>query len=173
MQEERFGTRDRTYSAWHRRLSTRRFVGIEKAQLLSMIDLDGALYCEFDATSSEPLALIETAIDRGQRRKVATVTRRLAERARLPAYCVLYHPAAYRNPADPTEPDIDGFRVRRLWPCPETEWRVLNPLEWAEALLQIREWAALRADREAANDANYDRPPRATRTPHVAREVAP
>jgi hypothetical protein len=156
MQEERFGTRDRTYSAWHRRLSTRRFVGIEKAQLLSMIDLDGALYCEFDAGSSEPLALIETALDRGQRRKVATVTRRLAQRARLPAYCVLYHPAEYRNPADPSQPDIDAFRVRRLWPCPETEWRTLNPLEWAEALLQIREWAGMRADREAANDPNYE-----------------
>jgi hypothetical protein len=45
MQEERFGNRDRTYSAWHRRSSVRRFVGIEKAQLLAMIDLDGALYC--------------------------------------------------------------------------------------------------------------------------------
>lgn len=155
MQEERFSTRDRTYSAWHRRLSTRRFVGIEKAQLLSMIDLDGALFCEFDGATSEPLALIETALDRGQSRKVATVTRRLAERARLPAYVVLYHPAGYCNPADPSQPDIDGFRVRRLWPCPEPTWRALNPLEWAEALLQIREWAAMRADAEAANEPQY------------------
>lgn len=44
MQEERYGNRDRTYSAWHRRLSTRRFVGLERAQLLAMIDLDAALY---------------------------------------------------------------------------------------------------------------------------------
>lgn len=159
MQEERFGARDRTYSAWHRRLSTRRFVGIEKAQLLSMIDLDGALYCEFDGSTSEPLALIETAIDRGQRRKSATVTKRLAELARLPAYAVLYHPAGYCNPADPTQFDIDRFRVRRLWPCPEREWRTLNPLEWAEALLKIRQWAAMRTDREAANDALYEPPP--------------
>jgi hypothetical protein len=161
MQEERFGTRDRTYSAWHRRLSARRFVGIEKAQLLSMIDLDGALFCEFDGSSSEPLALIETALDRGQRRKAATVTRRLAERARLPAYAVLYRQAGYRNPADPSQYDIDQFRVRRLWPSPERDWRTLNPLEWAEALLQIREWAAVRYDREAANDPFYERPRRA------------
>lgn len=156
MQEERFGRRPSQYSSWHRRLSVRRFVGIEKAQLLSMIDLDGALYCEFDSTTSEPLALIETAEDRGQHRKVATVTKRLAERARLPAYVVLYRPAPYPNPADTSQDDIDSFRVRRLWPSPEREWRTLSPLEWAEALLRIRKWAAIRADAEAANDPIYD-----------------
>jgi hypothetical protein len=163
MQEERYGSRDRTYSAWHRRHSTRRYVGLEKAQLLSMIDLDGALYCEFDGRSSEPLALIETALDRGQGRKAATVTRRLAQRAGLPAYAVLYRQADYRNPADPSQWDIDQFRVRRLWPTPERGWRTLNPLEWAEALIQIREWAAARFDREAANDPLYDRPKRLRR----------
>lgn len=141
----------------HRRLSARRFVGPEKAQLLSMIDLDGALYCEFEGATLEPLALIETALDRGQRRKAATVTRRLAQRARLPAYAVLYAPAMYRNPADPSQQDIERFRVKRLWPTPEREWRVLNPLEWAEALVQIRAWAARRLGQEAANDPVYER----------------
>ncbi len=155
MQEERFGIRDRAYSAWHRRLSTRRFVGIEKAQLLSMIDLDGALFVEFDGASSEPLALIETAADSGQSRKVATVTRRLAERARLPAYCVLYRVGARPNPADRSQQDIDQFRVRRLWPCPEAEWRTLDPKAWAEALIQIRKWSAMRIDARAANDPEY------------------
>ncbi len=153
MQEERFGTRDRSYSAWHRRQSTRRFIGIEKAQLLSMIDLDGALYVEFDGETAEPLALIETALDRGQSRKAATVTRRLAERAQVPAYVVLYRPGVARNPADTSEPDIDRFRVRRLWPRPESAWRTLRPGEWARALVQIRTWAALRLDAAAVNDA--------------------
>lgn len=152
MQEERFGTRDRTYSAWHRRLSTRRFVGIEKAQLLSMIDLDGAVFCEFDGATSEPLALIETALDKGQRRKVATVTRRLAQRAGIPAYCVLYRPSDAANPADRSQSDIEQFRVKRLWPCPEADWRTLQPQEWANALLKIRQWMAIRLDAEAAND---------------------
>jgi hypothetical protein len=128
---------------------------MEKAQLLSMIDLDGALYCEFDDATLEPLALIETAIDRGQRRKTASVTGRLAARARVPAYVVLYAQASYRNPADPTQFDIERFRVRRLWPSPERAWRTLNPLEWAEALIQIRAWAAGRADFEAANDPDF------------------
>lgn len=70
MQEERFNIRDLTYSAWHRRLSTRRFVGIEKAQSLAMIDLDGALYIEYDDGSKRPVALIETAIDVGQHTKL-------------------------------------------------------------------------------------------------------
>lgn len=66
MQEEQYGTRDLTYSAWHRRLSTRRFVGIERAQALAMIDLDAALYIEYDQGSKHPVALIETARDVGQ-----------------------------------------------------------------------------------------------------------
>lgn len=156
MQEERFNTRPSAYSAWHRRLSTRRFVGLEKAQLLSMIDLDGALYCEFDGKSSEPLALIETALDFGQERKVATVTRRLAQRAALPAYTVLYSPSRNANPGDPSQFDIERFRVRRLWPSPERQWRTLDPAAWAKALIQIREWSSSRLDQQAANDACYD-----------------
>lgn len=39
MQEEVYAIQDRSYSAWHRRHSTRRFVGIDRAQLLAMVDL--------------------------------------------------------------------------------------------------------------------------------------
>jgi hypothetical protein len=154
-QEEIFGTRDRAYSAWHRRLSTRRFVGIERAQLLSMIDLDGALYVEFDGLNREPLALIETARDVGQANKCAAITTSLARRARLPAFCVLYRCAAVANPADRRFSDIAQFRVRRLWPRPERAWRVVTPPEWAWALLRIREWSARRLDAEAANDESW------------------
>jgi hypothetical protein len=99
-QEERYGTRDRTYSAWHRRMSTRRFVGIERAQTLAMIDLDAALYVECDDRDYEPLALIETARDIGQDVKVAIATKRLAMRTKpvVPAYTLLYTPSAVRNP---------------------------------------------------------------------------
>ena len=81
-QEEKYGTRDRTYSAWHRRLSTQRFVGIEKAQLLAMIDLDASLYVEYDDGTKEPLALIETAQDIGQAFKPATVTLQIGQEGR-------------------------------------------------------------------------------------------
>ncbi|MBI4293639.1 MAG: hypothetical protein HY661_19355 [Betaproteobacteria bacterium] len=155
MQEEQYGTRDRAYSAWHRRLSTRRFVGIEHAQRLAMIDLDAALYVEYDDECKQPLALIETARDVGQPRKAASVTVNLAKRAGVPAYVLLYRPAPKPNPADARCPDIAQFRVRRMWPRPEREWRTLTPAEWAEALLQIRAWSTRRLDREAANDSRF------------------
>lgn len=151
MQEERYSTRDLTYSAWHRRLSTRRFVGIEKAQSLAMIDLDGALYIEYDDGSKRPVALIETAIDVGQQYKAASVVMNLAKMSGLPCYCVLYKCANDPNPANPLMPDISQFRIKRLWPKPDREWRQLEPNEWAHALLKIRAWSARKFD-EAAND---------------------
>jgi hypothetical protein len=155
MQEEIYGTRDRTYSAWHRRLSTRRFVGIDRAQLLAMIDLDASLYVEYDDGTKEPVALIETARDVGQRFKYATVTTKLAKLSGLPCYCVLYKCSESPNPADPHWPDISEFRVKRLWPKPEHSWRTVKPGEWAGALLRIRAWAAARVDILAANDEVY------------------
>lgn len=158
MQEELYGTRDRTYSAWHRRLSTRRYIGIDRAQLLSMIDLDAALYIEYDNDSKEPLALIETARDVGQGWKSAGVTKRLAQRAGIPGYVLLYRCSKSPNPADSSCPDVDQFRVKRLWPQAEKAWRTLTPSEWASGLLRIRAWSAKRLDVEAANDPYYDQP---------------
>ena len=149
-QEEKYGTRDRTYSAWHRRLSTQRFVGIEKAQLLAMIDLDAALYVEYDDGTKEPLALIETAQDVGQAYKPATVTLRLAKRADLPCFIVLYTLSKNFNPVDKNWHDISNFRIRRLWPVPENGWRNMRPKQWAENLLKLRIWSAKRLDKALA-----------------------
>lgn len=128
----------------------RRFVGIERAQLLAMIDLDASLYVEFDQDEKEPVALIETARDVGQPYKCTTVTARLAKLAGLPCCCVLYTLAEDENPADPNWLDIAWFRIGRLWPNPEPEWRVVSPQEWAEALLRVRSWKAAKLDRESA-----------------------
>lgn len=155
MQTERYATRDKAYSAWHRTKSVRRYIGTEQASRLSMIDLDCALYVEFDSHTREPLALIETALDVGQATKPASVTARLAARSGLPAYVVLYDADRLPNPADARYPDIKAFRVRRVWPAPEFGWRVLSPAQWAEALLQIRQWSADKTDAIAANDASF------------------
>jgi len=88
-QEERCGTRDRAYSAWHRRYSIGRFVGRENAHLLAMIDLDTIPYVEYEDKTKKPLAVIETAIDIGQTFKTATVTSNLAKLAGLPCFVVL------------------------------------------------------------------------------------
>lgn len=158
MHEQRYGGLDRTYSAWHRRNSTRRFVGLDRAQLLTMIDLDAALFIEYDDGTKEPLALIETARDVGQAYKTATITKNLAKRAGIPCYVVLYQCANQPNPADTRWPDIKAFRVRRLWPKPETAWRVITPQNWAMALIHIRAWQANRLD-QAANDPQYESVP--------------
>lgn len=145
-QEERYGTRDRSYSAWHRRLSTRRYIGIEKAQLLAMIDLDASLYVEYDDGTKEPLALIETAQDVGQPYKTATVTTNLAKMANLPCFVVLYTLAPHQNPADGEWRDIASFRVKRLYPKPMDKFESCTPQEWAERLLRMREWKAKKLD---------------------------
>jgi len=148
MQEEKYGTRDRSYSAWHRRLSTGRFIGIEKAQLLAMIDLDASIYVEYDDSDKVPLALIETAADVGQIYKNATVTCNLAKMANLPCFVVLYKISDHKNPADNNWNDISSFRVKRLFPKEEKEWRTLCPEEWAKTLLRMREWQARFLDNE-------------------------
>jgi hypothetical protein len=148
MQEERYGCRNHSYSAWHRRHSIERFVGGEDAHVLSMIDLDGALFVECDDGTKEPLALFEVAVDVGQSVKPATVIRKLAQRCRgeMPAYVVLYTLGQEANPADSSALDITKFRKRRVWPDPEKEWEVLSPKQYAEKLKEIREWAVHRLD---------------------------
>lgn len=158
MQEERYGIRDLSYSAWHRAASIRRFVGWEQAQLLNMVDADCVLFLEYHQSTKEPLALIEAAIDVGQEYKSATAIARLAKRARIPAYLVLYRQSAVPNPADPRMPDVSGFRIKRLYPRTEKKWRSVPPAEWAQALLRIRAWAAKRLDIVAANDPLWDLP---------------
>ena len=159
MEEERYGARDLSYSAWHRARSIARYVGIEQAQLLTMVDADSVLWLEYDHHGKEPLALIEVAADVGQLAKPATAITRLARRARIPAYLVLYQKALQPNPADERWRDLSGMRVRRLWPRAEIGWRQLKPGEFAKALLQIRAWSARRLDLEAANDPHFEMAP--------------
>lgn len=152
-QEELFNTRDRSYSAWHRRNSTRRFIGIDQAQLCAMIDLDASVYVEYDDGTKEPLALIETARDVGQSYKSATVTLNLAKlcTARtIPVFVVLYSLSDSPNPADPQWKDISKFRVKRLWPDTEFEWKTLTPAQWAERLMAMRKWSASKVDEQYA-----------------------
>jgi len=104
-----------------------------------MIDLDASLYIEYDNGTKEPLALIETAVDVGQDIKPATVTKRLAARAGLPAFTVLYTLAATRLEADPSWYDISGFRVKQLVPHESKAWQSFSPQAWREFLYGLRQ----------------------------------
>ena len=149
-QDEYTGQRDAHYSVWHRTKSTRRYVGLEDAQLLAMVDIDVALYAEYDDGEKATLALVETARDVGQSFKAATVLRDLAKRADIPAYVALYKIGETPNPANPMVNDIESFRVRQIWPA-YTPWYTLTPEQWSKALLRIRRKASLRLDAEDAD----------------------
>lgn len=157
--EERTGIRDLSYSAWHRVRSIARYVGVEQAQTLRMIDADVVLFLEVDPGTRSPLALIGVALDTEQERKPASATAHLAALSGLPAFTVLYRRASNPNPADPREQDIDRFRVQRLWPSPGRSWRILTPMEWAKALVEIRKWSAARVEL-AANDSFWEPVPK-------------
>ena len=151
-QEEKYGSRDLTYSAWHRRMSLQRFIGIEAAQTCAMIDMDAQTWVECEDNTFRPLMLIETAMDVGQSFKTGTLTKNEASRGAkcgedIPAYVCLYTPGQTTNPADCKWPDIEKFRVKRLWPEPETDWKELTPAEWARKIVEIRKWSANRLDK--------------------------
>jgi hypothetical protein len=155
MQEEQHLIRDRAYGVWHRSRSISRYIGRREAQSLTMADLDSVLFVEYGYSNNLPLALVEVAQDIGQE-KPTGVIRELAKMAKLPAFVALYTPAPRANPVSPAWHDIDGFRVKRVWPKPEAKWRTLSPGEWANALVQIRDWQFRRFVSEAAaNDGVY------------------
>lgn len=140
--EERRGWRDLTYNIWHRPASLKRFIGHPAAYSCAMIDIDGFEYCRW---CYEPLALIETARQRGGKNARATAT--LARKARIPAYSLLY------QVDDNGEDRCDGcgnithhgeivqFWLSYLWPrpiLPQDGPRTLTPQEWALCLYQLR-----------------------------------
>ena len=146
-QEEIFGTRDRSYSAWHRRNSTRRFVGIEKAQTLAMIDLDASLYVEYDDKTKDPLILIETAMDRARDKTGNRYHKSwLSDAYPFVGLCALYTLSNALNPADPTCKDIVCFRAKRLHQNRKRNGERSHPQEWADHLVALRNWASAQID---------------------------
>lgn len=94
--QERYGTRDLSFSAWHREIDGD----------LDWIDLD---YCGYCHECKRPLFLMELAQDKGQKFKTTTVTRNLANMAGIPAMLVFY---------SANGSGMDGFRVQKIAP----EW---------------------------------------------------
>jgi hypothetical protein len=93
---ERLGHRDLTYSQWHRANRVSRYLSQEDAWLISYVDVDGVEYCR---RCNEPVALVETM--RGYAGfKPATVARKLADKAGLPAFRVYYKVSILKE-ADP------------------------------------------------------------------------
>lgn len=60
----------------------------------------------------------------------------------MPGYVLLYTLDSKMNPADRKFRDIASFRVKRLHPDPERDWRTMTPAEWAQHLVSLREQQA-------------------------------
>lgn len=123
--KERTGTRDLTYSAWHRQDNLRRFIGRMSADAMTMIDIDACEYCRDCYT---PLALIETQHSCNGP-KSARVTQQLASMAGITAWSVSYVT---------DDGDITGFQVRRLAPTVSTV-HALTPLGYGRFLFSLRD----------------------------------
>lgn len=91
---ERYGTRDLTFSGWHRTLP----------DYCTAIDLDFLEYCQ---KCRHPLALIELARDVGQAHKPTTVMENLAKKAGIPAFLIMYSLG---------ENGLGQCRVARIYP---------------------------------------------------------
>lgn len=122
---ERTGTRDLTYSRWHRTKSLSRYVGQRPAFECGLIDID---WCEYCRRCNEPLALVEMM--RGPRPKEAPVMTVLAEKAGVPAYSLSYELDDHG--------DISLFHLRHLSPD-RSQIFTFTPGEWALWLVGLRE----------------------------------
>ena len=100
---ERYGTRDLTFSQWHRTLSDN----------ATCIDLDLLEYCR---RCRQPLAMLELARDVGQAFKPTTVLEQLAKKAMVPAFLIIYKLEAG---------SIGQCRMRRIYPEP-TPLKMVN-----------------------------------------------
>lgn len=111
--DERYGTRDLTFSRWHRYALPDR---------VTAIDLDMIEYCQRCRMS---LCLIETARDVGQPGKPTLVMAELARAANVIAVCILYTPdgtecTCQRQKKVPgCRHGIEKVRFRRVYPVAE------------------------------------------------------
>lgn len=115
--QERYGTRDLAFSAWHRAIPRDDF---------TWIDIDHCAYCD---QCKDPIYLIELALDVGQSFKATTVTRKVALKLAIPALLVLY---------TVEDESISGFRVKRIAPT-WTEFRQVEPQVLVDWITKTRD----------------------------------
>jgi len=114
--QERWGTRDLTYSRWHRTLPDD----------ITYIDLDGVEYCQ---RCYKILALVETAQDVGQEYKATTVLRRVAEGHKdMPLGILILYKKG--------DVGLERARVKRVAPG-FGEWVLADAVELGDFLIKI------------------------------------
>ena len=114
MNREYSGTRDLTYSNWHRKDNIARYLGNDerKAHCVSVINIDSLEYCLF---CKRPLALIEDCRGNAGSAKQWECTRKLAEAARIPAYLLIYEPTGELNGKLQDGGQYQTRDISRMW----------------------------------------------------------
>ena len=108
------------FSEWHR-----------KQKNIRQIDIDGCEVCEH---CYSPLALTETAYDKGQTFKAFWTTRLLALKADIPAYLVLY------TVDESTEDrNVVALRIKRIAPMVSKDWIKITPEDFRQELIKIQD----------------------------------
>ena len=103
------------YNDWHR-----------KYEGIAMIDIDSIECCPH---CYEPLAILETCYDKGQKYKATTLANIVASRLNIPLFLVFYKKL--------TQTSLT-FRIKRITGS-QTEFEVMNENQWLSILLDLQE----------------------------------
>ena len=104
-----------SYNDWHR-----------KYDGIAMIDIDSIECCP---RCYEPLAVLETCYDKGQKYKATTLANIVASRLNIPLFLVFYKKL--------TQTSLT-FRIKRITTS-QTEFEVMNENQWLSILLDLQE----------------------------------
>ena len=103
-----------SYNDWHR-----------KYDGIAMIDIDSIECCP---KCYEPLAVLETCYDKGQKYKATTLATIVASRLNIPLFLIFYKKL--------TQTSLT-FRIKRITTS-QTEFQYMNEDEWVSVLYEIQ-----------------------------------
>ena len=97
-----------------------------KYEGIAMIDVDSVECCP---NCYEPLAILETCYDKGQKYKATTLVNIVASRLNIPCFLVFYKEL---------DQDTLTFRIKRIRSS-KTEFQLMNEREWVDVLLSLHD----------------------------------
>ena len=103
------------YNDWHR-----------KYDGIAMIDVDSVECCQY---CYEPLAIIETCYDKGQKYKATTLSKIIARRLNIPCFLVFYKEVAQGSLT---------FRIKSVRSS-KTEFKLMSELELYQVLRSLHD----------------------------------
>jgi len=103
-----------SYNDWHR-----------KYDGIAGIDID---FCEVCPRCYEPLAILETCYDKGQKYKATTLVNIVGKRLNIPVFLVFY-----KNLTNTTL----TFRIKRITSS-QTDFELMNEDQWVAILLDLQ-----------------------------------